>query len=186
MINWLVDWLINRAMRTPYFHLPGYMERYWLVPYNVVIEREISVPFGHASVGARYVYKDTDGTGPVNPWRRPFARLLQKLGIAVRIHHILRSDQGRDPHDHPWPFVTVILRGGYFEHRFDQDGAWAGIKWYGAGSILFRRAKDFHILELPPGKTAWTLFITGPKQQTWGFKPVHGPKIPYYQYKGEA
>lgn len=24
-------WLIARAQRTPYFHLPGYMERWWLV-----------------------------------------------------------------------------------------------------------------------------------------------------------
>jgi hypothetical protein len=26
----IASWLINRARRTPYEHLPGYMERYWL------------------------------------------------------------------------------------------------------------------------------------------------------------
>lgn len=187
----MIDWLINRAKRTPYFHLPGYMERYWLVPYNAVITRTLhdvrpiivnGTVVGESNVSRLVV----DGTGPVNPWRRPFARLLQKMGIAARIHHILRSDQGRDPHDHPWPFVTIILRGSYYEHRFDRDGRWAGTKWHGAGSVLFRCAKDFHMLELPQGKTAWTLFITGPKQQTWGFKPLIGPKIPYHQYKNEA
>jgi len=178
----MIDWLIRRAMRTPYFHLPGYMERYWLVPYRQVIEREISVPFGSPSVGARYIYKDTDGTGPVSFWRRPIAWCFQRLGIAIRVHHILRSDEGRDPHDHPWPFMTVILRGGYWEHRFDENGAYVWCDWHGAGSVLFRRAADYHMLELKPGETAWTLFITGPKVQKWGFKPLHQPKIPYDQY----
>lgn len=27
----VADWLIRRAMRTPYSHLPGYMQRYWLL-----------------------------------------------------------------------------------------------------------------------------------------------------------
>src|SRR5574341_1517991 len=36
-----VDWLIERAKRTPYWHLDGYMERYWLVPYSKVAKRKI-------------------------------------------------------------------------------------------------------------------------------------------------
>lgn len=181
----MIDWLIKRAMRTPYFHLEGYMERYWLVPYRRVIEHKITLPHGDRSA-ARYSEIATDGTGPVSFWRRPVAWCFQRLGIAIRVHHILRSDQGRDPHDHPWPFMTVILKGGYFEHRFDKTGAWAGSKWHGAGSVLFRRAADYHMLELPRGETAWTLFITGPKVQKWGFKPLNQPKIPYDQYLGEA
>lgn len=174
----LIDWLINRAKRTPYFHLKNYMERYWLVPYNVFIERQVPDPFSPEGE----LISTTDGTGPVT-WRRPLARLLQKLGIAVRVHHILASDSGRDPHDHPWPFLTIILRGGYLEHRYDKGGFWDSAKWHGPGSVLFRRAGDYHRLEIPEGQTAWTLFITGPKQQTWGFKPLVGPKVPYYEYK---
>jgi hypothetical protein len=31
----VTTWLIRRAQRTPYFHLDGYMERWWLLnPYN--------------------------------------------------------------------------------------------------------------------------------------------------------
>lgn len=30
----LIDKLIERAKRTPYFHLEGYMERYWLIKPN--------------------------------------------------------------------------------------------------------------------------------------------------------
>lgn len=41
LIGWLlsrprvVDWMIERAKKTPYFHLDGYMQRYWLFnPYD--------------------------------------------------------------------------------------------------------------------------------------------------------
>jgi hypothetical protein len=176
----VIDWLINRAKRTPYYDLPGYMERYWLVPYSKRIRR--SLPRRRDG----FVEIVTDGTGPVGGFR-PIARLLQRFDIAVRIHHILRSDRGRDPHDHPWPFITVILRGGYFETLYDDEGFAQCTKWHGAGSILFRRAEQLHRLMLAPGETAWTLFITGRKTPgSWGFKPVGEPKIPHYEYEGEA
>lgn len=178
----MVSWLIRRAQRTPYFHLPGYMERWWLVPYREALEYTVFTDRPCALPGN---FKTTAGTGPVS-WRRPIAWLLQRLDVAVRVHHILRSDAGRDPHDHPWPFVTIVLRGGYWEHRFDAFGSFTGRKWHGPGSVLFRRARDLHLLELPTGKTAWTLFITGRKQQTWGFKPEGAPKIPHWQYERNA
>lgn len=153
----LVDRLIARARRTPYVHLTGYMERYWLVPYHKM----------------RPGY---DGTGPVS-WRRPIARMLQTFGIAVRLHHILRSDKGRDFHDHPWHYCTIILRGGYWEHTPK------GCKYHGAGSILLRRATSWHRLEVEPGKTAWTLFITGRRKQGWGFLLSDGRKVPYQEYR---
>jgi hypothetical protein len=176
----MVNWIINRAKRTPYFHLTGYMERFWLVPYNVEIERrEIEYDEDGQAVGAVVL---TDGTGMVPFSRRPFTWVLQKLGIAARVHHILRSDLGRDPHDHPWPYLTVILKGGYFEQRFDDHGFLIDTVWHGPGSVLFRRANSWHKLIVPEGETAWTLFITGKKSQTWGFNTPAG-KIPYHQYK---
>ena len=179
----LIDYIIARARRTPYFHLEGYMERYWLVPYRSVIERVLTYRPVGSNEDERLVM--TDGTGPVSPFSQPFAWLLQKFDIAVRVHHILRSDHGRDPHDHPWPYLTIVLRGGYLEHQYDEAGFWKSANWRGAGSVLWRPAKSLHRLEVPEGQTAWTLFFTGRKQQTWGFKPVVGPKIPYYEYKDE-
>lgn len=162
----MIDWLIARAKRTPYYDLTGYMERFWLVPYAEVIKR--------------WDTGTTDGTGPVS-WRRPFARLAQLLGIAARVHHILRSDTGRDPHDHPWSYLTIVLRGGYYEKRYDADGELISIKWHGPGSIMWRPANSWHMLVVPEGETAWTLFITGRKAHTWGFN-VAGAKVPYRDY----
>lgn len=170
----LIDRLITYAKRTPYFHLPGYMERYWLVPYRQRISREIDE-------GTAVSY---DGTGPVSFRERPFVWCSQQLGIAIRLHHILRSDTGRHPHDHPWSFVTVILRGGYYEMLFDEHGVCTSTTWHGPGSILFRRANTWHrlIVPLDEGKECWTLFITGPWKQTWGFL-VDGKKIDYRDYE---
>jgi hypothetical protein len=198
----IVDNLIARAKRTPYYDLPGYMERYWLVPYSTRISREVDPmtdeqvrvlqsrvgdptlhPDVRAEADANLVGITYDGTGPVRRRERPLVWLLQKLGIAARIHHILRSDAGRDPHDHPWPFVTIILRGGYCEMLYDEHGAVTSSTWHGPGSVLFRRANTWHRLIVPKGETCWTLFITGRKAQTWGFL-VKGKKIGYREYLG--
>jgi hypothetical protein len=104
------------------------------------------------------------------------------------VHHILRSDDDRAFHDHPWPYVTIILRGGYTEvtPEFDESGIYRGEarKWCGPGSVLFRKAKSWHRLELPVGKTAWTLFVTGKKQQRWGFMSNPAFKQDYREYLG--
>lgn len=143
MLNKLIDWLIARARRTPYFHLDGYMERWWLLPYN-------------------------------------------RFGLAVRLHHILRSDDARAFHDHPWPYLTIILRGGYCEVRplYDRSGLYLGEtrRWHGPGTVLLRRARAWHRLELAPGLTTWTLFITGPKRQNWGFLVAPEHKVSWRRY----
>lgn len=143
VFRWIADRIIARAMRTPYRHLPGYMERYWLLPYG-------------------------------------------RLPIAARVHHILRSDSDRVFHDHPWPYLTIILRGGYTETTpvYDESGIYNGTRsrWHGAGSILFRRAQSWHRLEVPEGVTTWTLFITGPKRQKWGFLREPDAKVYWRHY----
>lgn len=141
----LVDWIIRFARRTPFFHLEGYMERWW------------------------------------------FVRPCWWFPSGVRVHHILRSDNDRCLHDHPWPYMTIILRGGYYELTDAVYSRWDGVehamlaKWYGPGSILFRRSTHKHRLILPANKTAWTLFFMGPYQQGWGFYTPEG-KVPWREY----
>ena len=165
MRDWLINKIIERAKQTPYFHLDGYMERYWLVPYK------------NSQAGA--------GCGPVSFLRRPLAWLLQQFGIAIRVHHILRSDDARAFHDHPWWYATCILRGGYREviPTF-KSGVYSGNvrRGHGAGRVLFRRAESWHRLELEPGETAWTLFITGSYRNAWGFLVQPNFKMPWRDY----
>ena len=34
----------------------------------------------------------------------------------VYLHRFYTGDNVRDLHDHPWPFTSLILKGGYWEH----------------------------------------------------------------------
>jgi len=88
------------------------------------------------------------------------------------LHKIVKSD---DPifHDHPWPYLTVVLKGGYWEHTpvFDSKGKmFAEFQvWRGPGNIIKRSANEYHWLELEEGRPATTLFFMGPQQREWGF-----------------
>ena len=100
------------------------------------------------------------------------------------VHKFLKSDPD-DVHDHPWPFATLILRGGYWEWTptFDAEGRKSGevCRWYGAGSFRVARANTYHRIELDPSITCWTLFMPGPKQRDWGFL-VRNQWIQWEQY----
>jgi hypothetical protein len=168
--DWLGHKLINRSLLTPYVDIPGYQERNWVIPY-----------------AHRSNYDVADGTGPVCWWRRPIARVLQLCDVACRTHHILRSDDARVVHDHPWSwFISIILRGGYWEITpiFDKSGLYLGEKseWIGQGRVIFRCGSAYHRLELRPGETTWTLFFTGKYVRKWGFLVEPRHKMSYTDY----
>ena len=91
----------------------------------------------------------------------------------VTLHKIVRSD---DPimHDHPWAFMTIILKGGYWEHTpcinpHTKEIVGENKVWRGPGSIIIRTSNEYHWLELEQDKPATTLFFMGPQQRDWGF-----------------
>lgn len=83
------------------------------------------------------------------------------------LHRILRSDDDRALHDHPWANVSFVFGGRYIEHT--PKGSFERR----AGSLTFRKATAAHRLEILPGECAWTLFLTGPVVREWG---VHCPQ----------
>jgi hypothetical protein len=101
-----------------------------------------------------------------------FLKDRERFPFNVFVHKFLKSDPD-DVHDHPWPFATLILRGGYWEWRptFDAEGRKIGevARWCGAGSFRTAQANTYHRIELDPNITSWTLFMPGRKQRDWGF-----------------
>lgn len=90
----------------------------------------------------------------------------------ITLHKILKSDEPVY-HDHPWPYMTIILKGGYWEWvpQFT-DGKKSGeyATWRGPGSVIRRKARELHYLEIDETVgPATTLFIMGPQQREWGF-----------------
>lgn len=105
--------------------------------------------------------------------------------FSIRIHHIVRPDLDRWPHDHPWTFVSFILRGGYIEevcrpHQFEIGLTTDGPSWvpYHIRRIRrfnFKTETDLHrITKFSRKQGAWTLVITGPELREWGFMTAEG------------
>lgn len=86
--------------------------------------------------------------------------LLQLGKLHIRIHTILDKDQSTLFHNHPFNYISIILKGGYSERLLNGD-----IKNYSVGSIIYHKHSDFHRIESIKGKTI-TLFIAFGKY-TW-------------------
>lgn len=115
--------------------------------------------------------------------------LFRSRWLSARIHHLCTPDYDRHLHDHPWTFLSVVLRGGYVELRpadiepqFYDDGiepAVVGARK--AGSVAIRFATDRHLIQHVEPDT-WTLFITLSKVQWWGFHTPRG-KVHWRDYE---
>jgi hypothetical protein len=101
-----------------------------------------------------------------------FLKERTKFPFNVFLHKFHKSDE---PvlHDHPWPYATVILKGGYWEWTpvFDDQGRKLTevAKWRAPGHVRFNSADSLHRIELDPGVECWTLFMPGAKTREWGF-----------------
>ena len=83
----------------------------------------------------------------------------------IYLHQFLSSD---DPvyHDHPWWSIGILLKGYYYENR-PRNGI-NERKYFRRFLPKFRGKNYKHWVELHDGPV-WSIFITGPKQKSWGF-----------------
>lgn len=208
--NFLVNRLIARAKCTPYFHLfhddgTPYMERYWLVRIGMPkgwreIEREIEVLRDSIATSKDSILSQI----MVRTWSARLRDLELKLvpKFGLRIHRIMSSDVPVF-HDHPWDFWSLILRTGYREITpdwshgptpahitvsDDYDGhmpvTYTHVlqQFHPPGTLLHRKATDWHYLQLRAGEEAWTLVLTSQKRQGWGFLVDGLIKVPWRTY----
>jgi hypothetical protein len=115
---------------------------------------------------------------PAQPYLLRWFLVPRNRFFNVYLHCILRDDDDRALHDHPWFNISIILRGSYREVMPDKKSISTPhmriaempqvSKERGIGSIVFRRATAAHRLEVARGPV-WTLFITGPRIREWGF-----------------
>ena len=128
----------------------------------------------------------------ITPWsgghqREPAQRTRwQRIGMVlplphVYLHWILRSDDDRALHDHPWPNASLVLAGSYIEHTIAAGGIHRRTLRSG-GDLVFRRARAAHRLEITPGEACWSLFLTGPKLRTWGFHCPERGWVPWREF----
>jgi hypothetical protein len=80
--------------------------------------------------------------------------------FSVRLHNWFYGDDPRAFHDHPWDFVTIVLKGSYTD--LNPEGKQEMDRW----TVKFRKAEHKHTVET---KGCWTLLFCGPTKREWGF-----------------
>lgn len=123
-------------------------------------------------IGRKRIVMDREVNEPYLERYYLFLKDRKKFPFNIFLHHFLKGDPD-DVHDHPWPYATLILKGGYWEWlpQFNDKGQKIGelSVWRKPGHFRLCNAKSFHRIELDPEVDCWTLFMPGPQQREWGF-----------------
>jgi hypothetical protein len=103
-------------------------------------------------------------------------RVLQTPWFGIYVHRFDGPDSRPTLHDHPWPFVSLVLWGGYRERRS-----------YGPTDTRIRmlnlkRATDVHYIRVLDRTPTWTLMLVGRRQRVWGYVESDGTWTPYDEH----
>ena len=101
--------------------------------------------------------------------------LFECRWFSLKIHKLVSSDNSCQ-HDHPWAFVTFLMKGGYVEYTP------TGSKIYSRFSLLYRPARYIHRLEIH--QPVWTLVLTFKKERMWGFITPRG-WVRWFEYEAK-
>ena len=123
-------------------------------------------------IGRKRVIMDRVNNEPYLERYYLFLKDRNRFPFNVFLHKFLKGDPD-DVHDHPWPYATLILKGGYYEwipqfNNKNEKIAEIAV-WRGPGSFRVCGANSYHRIELDPEVTCWTLFMPGPHKRDWGF-----------------
>lgn len=119
-------------------------------------------------------------------------RLLETPWFNIYIHQILRSDEDRHFHDHPWHFTSHILKGSYYErwteypdHKYEFQSVWSSkpaMPGLRPRNVIKHHAQDTHSLTLLTPEV-WTLVFTSGRERVWGYRLDDGSWIDFKSYR---
>lgn len=166
----LVDFIIARAKRRPYFDLADYMGRFWL--------REHDAARSNWAVRVHHIKRsDRDRVLHDHPWKN--VSVVMRGGYWEVVEGTMQRAVEARFQGHP-PALQAL-----YERIQAEDGRAlrragrlalreAGVHWRGRGAVVVREASLRHRLIVPRGRDAWSLFVMGPKTQEWGFYTPDG------------
>lgn len=99
------------------------------------------------------------------------------------LHHIVRSDDDRAPHSHPFDFSTSLLKGTYLE-EIDVNSTFDGpadVRTMRAGCTSINPAEHCHRVDVI--ESVWSLVVCSRARREWGFITPEG-EIPWRKYLG--
>lgn len=82
--------------------------------------------------------------------------------FSIRIHHWLSSDDQRHFHDHPWWYLSWVIKGSYTD--ITPDGQTERKRW----SLKLFSASHQHTVKISKAG-CWTILLTGREKRVWGF-----------------
>lgn len=95
-------------------------------------------------------------------------RIIQTPFGGIYLHRLDGPDPRTTLHDHPWPFISFVVRGGYVERHLDPNTMQV------TENRVVRRINRKHpfnahaitrLLRTP----TWTLLFVGRRVRTWGY-----------------
>ena len=105
-------------------------------------------------------------------------RLISTPWFNLYLHHICQSDKDGEPHDHPWNFQSLIVKGAYQEYVYGIPE----FNRYYAGDVVQHKATDAHRITLL-SKEVWTLVYTSGGDRHWGYRLSDGSWIGHEEYR---
>ena len=100
------------------------------------------------------------------------------------LHRFTAPDVG-DFHDHPWPFSSQVLSGGYVEEVLDLDTLGTSMVLRQPGDVFEITAQHVHrIVRLLDGD-CWTAIRPGPWERKSGFWRVRGGRAEFRTWDAE-
>jgi len=106
------------------------------------------------------------------PWMNRFYLIFRNrpkwFPFNILIHEMLDNDHGEGVHNHLCPYITIIIKDGYWETTKK------GKFWRKPGYIGFRSANEFHRVDLEPNTKPITVFIPGPFGLRKGLRSNYG------------
>jgi len=92
-------------------------------------------------------------------------RLVHTPWFGIYLHKWNKPDPRPTLHNHPWNFISLILKGGYVEKHHNGENI---IRWFN----LVRRNKFHTVTKIDPGTVS--LMFVGKTHQDWGYKTENG------------
>ena len=115
-----------------------------------------------------WVERINDGSPEVHIWRLH----LVDWPFRFYLHHIRRADNDRFLHNHPRPFISLVLTGGYVEQTCSDQDAPGTYRNLGRGGKRFNimSTKRFHkIVYVEPNTFTLLLGRYRKEPSDWGF-----------------
>ena len=85
----------------------------------------------------------------------------------LMVHKFLSSDVDKELHNHPFPFITFVIKNGYTEEYYENEEKKTRV--IQAPNIRFNPSGHTHRVTINEDKKPISIVLRGPKVREWGF-----------------